>query len=237
MQRIEGTTDADGKQITKDNPWYGGSGYGEDRPDLSNTSFFVDALRDTGVPANDPAIQKAAVFVARCQLNQASNDQPYAKGLDEGGFIYSTANGGESKMGDEDKLEGGAVLRSYGSMTYAGLKSFIYAGMTKDDPRVVAAVKWIKNNWSLDTNPGTGGAMGLFYYYHTFAKAMRLFGEETITDAKGASHNWRDELTAALTSQQRPDGTWKNTKSGRWFEFNETLVTAYSTLALQEVRK
>ena len=34
-------------------------------------------------------------------------------------------------------------LRSYASMTYAGLKSMIYAGLDRDDPRVKAALDYI----------------------------------------------------------------------------------------------
>ncbi len=113
-------------------------------------------------------------------------------------------------MGDEDKIEGGAVLRSYGSMTYAGVKSMIYAGLTKDDPRVKAATRWIKENWTLEDNPGTGGAMGLYYYLHTFAKTMKLYGEDTITDSKGVKHDWRAELVAQLAKQQHDDGSWMN---------------------------
>ena len=237
LQQVEGKTDSEGKPITKDNPWYGGAGYGEDRPDLSNTAFFVEALRDSGVPANDPAIQKALTFVTRCQMNSETNSLAFAKGSTDGGFIYTCVNGGESKMGDEDKLEGGAVLRSYGSMTYAGVKSMIYAGLTKDDPRVKAATRWIKENWTLEDNPGTGGAMGLFYYYHTFAKTMEVYGEDTITDAKGVKHDWRAELVEQLSKAQGPDGSWINKKSGRWFESIPVLVTTYGTLALQEARK
>ncbi len=62
-------------------------------------------------------------------------------------------------------------LRSYASMTYAGLKSMIFAGLTPDDPRVEAALTFIRKNYSLETNPGMGDA-GLFYYYHTFAKSL-----------------------------------------------------------------
>src|SRR5437773_7160188 len=50
---------------------------------------------------------------------------------------------------------------SYGSMSYAGLKSFIYANLKKDDPRVVAAVNWLKRNYSVDENPALG-AQGLY---------------------------------------------------------------------------
>ena len=62
-------------------------------------------------------------------------------------------------------------LRSYASMTYAGLKSMIFAGVGPEDPRVKAAVSWIRKHYDLQSNPGMGTA-GLFYYYHTFGKAM-----------------------------------------------------------------
>ena len=122
----------------KDDAFYGGAGYGgnNSRPDLSNTAFFMDALRDTGLPADDPALQKALVFVSRCQnLKSEFNDQPWAGKVNDGGFIYTAANGGKSVAGH--RRHGG--LRSYASMTYAGLKSMIHAGLTPDDPRVKAA--------------------------------------------------------------------------------------------------
>lgn len=80
------------------------------------------------------------------------------------------------------------MSRSYGSMTYAGLKSFIYAGLTKDDPRVKAAWNWINNNWTLDENPGMKlnspdvARNGLFYYYHTLTRALKEYGETTVKD-------------------------------------------------------
>ena len=67
-------------------------------------------------------------------------------------------------------------LRSYGSMTYAGLKSMIFAGLKPDDPRVKAAVEWIKKNYDIDANPGMGQA-GLFYGYHTLAKGLECLRE------------------------------------------------------------
>ena len=61
-------------------------------------------------------------------------------------------------------------------MTYAGLKSMIYAGVKKDDPRVKAAYEWVQKHYTLDENPGMGGN-GLYYYYHTFAKALDAIGD------------------------------------------------------------
>lgn len=209
--------------------FYGGAGYGgrNNRPDLSNTAFMVQALRDTGLPADDPALQKALRFVSRCQnLDSEFNDQPWADKVDDGGFIYTAANGGSSMAGTNP--DGG--LRSYAGMTYAGLKSMIYAGLTRDDPRVQGALRYIKSHYSLDENPGLG-QQGLYYYYHTFAKAMTLLGEDRFEDAAGTAHDWRAELTAALAKRQNADGSWVNA-ADRFMEGDPNLVTAYALLAL-----
>ena len=70
-------------------------------------------------------------------------------------------------------------------MTYAGLKSMIYAGLTPDDPRVKAALDWLKTNYTLDSNPGLGEA-GLYYYYDTFARALDAMGQETFCRLQGS---------------------------------------------------
>jgi squalene-hopene/tetraprenyl-beta-curcumene cyclase len=145
--------------------------------------------------------------------------------VNDGGFYYSPAGGGGSaaKKGEE-------ALRSYGSMTYAGLKSMVYAGLKPDDPRVAAAVKWIQKTYNLEENPGMGQA-GVFYYYHLFAKALDALGMETITDERGNKHDWRAELGAQLVALQKPNGSWVNTEK-RWMEGDPNLCTAFALLSL-----
>src|SRR5262249_26768879 len=150
----------------------------------------------------------------------------WAGKVNDGGFIYTAANGGSSVAGKAD--DGG--LRSYASMTYAGLKSMIHAGLTRDDPRVKAAFDYITRHYNLGENPGLGQS-GLYYYYHTFARAMALVDEPTIVDSSGRSHDWRAELTAALASRQGPNGGWAN-PSDRFMEGDPNVVTAYALLAL-----
>ena len=217
----------------RDSNYYGGAGYGgkNSRPDLSNSSYFMEALRDTGLPADDPALQKALVFVSRCQnLKGEFNDQPWAGKVNDGGFIYTAANAGESFGGKTD--DGG--LRSYASMTYAGLKSMIHAGLTENDPRVKAAYAYITRHYSLEENPGLG-QQGLYYYYHTFAKALAMLGRPTLTDASGLTHDWRAELVEALGRRQNPDGSWVN-PADRFMEGDANLVTSYGLLALAYAR-
>jgi squalene-hopene/tetraprenyl-beta-curcumene cyclase len=213
---------------------WGGAGYGRtnDRPDLSNTAFFLDALQAAGAKSDDPAVQNALVFLSRCQnLESQHNTTPAAAKINDGGFYYTPALGGQSQAGTTP--EGG--LRSYGSMTYAGLKSMIYAGLTKDDPRVKADSEWIRKFYTVDEYPGLGD-QGLYYYSQAFAKALNALGEETITDAQGKTHNWRDELGTALVTRQQANGSWVN-KNARWMEGDPNLATAYALIALKYTDK
>lgn len=235
-QWAEGKKDNNGKPVDKSNPWYGGAGYGrEKRPDLSNTQMMLEALHESGLPADDPVYKRAIVFIERCQMCSDTNDQAFAAKARDGGFIYSPANGGESKAG-YDTLGDDKILRSYGSMTYAGFKSMLYAGVNRDDKRVQLAWRWIGSHYTLDENPNMPGAHsldGLFYYYHVFAKALRAWGEPTVTDADGKDHAWREDLCRKLLAIQKPDGTWVNT-ADRWMEGDPNLVSAYAILAMQE---
>ena len=234
LQRVGPMKNNKGQVITPKSGWYGGVGYGTGRPDLSNTSFFISALRDSGLPASNPAIQRALVFVSHCQEDSETNPMPFARGLHNGGFIYSAADGGLSSAGNRDQVNGPPILSAYGSMTYAGLKSMVYAGLSKNSRRVKAAIEWIRGHWTLNYNPGTGESKeGLFYYYLMFGKAFHALGIKTLTDVNGIKHNWRRELTAKLASLQRKDGSWKNIWSTRWLEFNPQLVTCYACLDLE----
>jgi squalene-hopene/tetraprenyl-beta-curcumene cyclase len=211
---------------------YGGAGYGKhNRPDLSNTSFLVDALVASGNGPDDEAIQQALVFVSRCQnLESEHNTTEHSSKVNDGGFYYSAAAGGSSQAGETP--HGG--LRSYGSMTYAGLKSMIYAGVGPDDPRVKAALNWIQRHYTVQENPGLGNA-GLYYYFHTFAKALAAMDEDLIEDAQGQKHDWRRELVQEITRRQLPNGSWVN-QNGRWLEGDPNLVTGYTLLALSYCR-
>ena len=215
----------------KENVWYGGVGYGgPERPDLSNTSYLIDALKAVDAPSDDEAIQRALVFVSRCQnLEGAGNDTEFAGKVNDGGFYYVVPTESVDPSEDERYTANGG-LRSYGSMTYAGFKSMVYAGLTKEDPRVKAALEWIGKNYSVTENPGQGTA-GLFYYYNTFGSALDAADLEAVVDAEGKSHDWRADLTAELAKQQNDDGSWSNANK-QWFEGDKNLATAFALLAL-----
>jgi squalene-hopene/tetraprenyl-beta-curcumene cyclase len=217
-----------------DDPFHGGAGYdSKSRPDLSNTQMFLDALKAAGIGPDDPAMKKALIFVNRCQnLKGETNKMPWAHLINDGSFIYSPALGGATKVVDKP-LDNGA-LPGYGSMTYAGVKSMIYCGVPKDDPRIKKAYEWIQHNYSVDQNPGmpdARGKWGLFYYYHTMAKCLDTLGVDYVVDAKGVKHDWRKDITEALAKRQRPDGGFHNS-AANWMEADENLVTGYALMAL-----
>lgn len=233
QQRVRVAQWDEGEAHDPGSPAYGGAGYGNHRrPDLSNTAFLIDALHAGGANEDDEALQRALLFVSRCQnLETEHNTTEHAAKVNDGGFYYTCAAGGSSQAGEEPS--GG--LRSYGSMTYAGLKSMLFAGVGPDDPRVVAARDWIGKHYTLAENPGMGTS-GLFYYYHTFAKALDAIGDAELVAEDGSKHPWRQELIQKLTELQNPDGSWTN-RDERWLESDPNLSTAYSLLALSYCRE
>lgn len=241
-QFTDGISGAKGQKIDPKNPAVGGFNYGAGprggTADISNTGIVMEALHDSGLLADDPAYKNALKFISGLQNNSETNTAPWAG--NDGGFIYSVGrNGeGESAAGEYTTPDGKRMLRSYGSMTYAGLKTMIYAGLSKDDPRVKAAWDWVRSNWTLDEHPGmsangpAAAKNGIFYYYSTFAKALAVYGEPVVTDKKGVKHDWRLELIAKLESIQNADGSFSGTK--QWMEDNPTISTSFAVLALQD---
>jgi squalene-hopene/tetraprenyl-beta-curcumene cyclase len=228
--------DGEGKSPKDD--FYGGAGYdSKSRPDLSNTQTFLDALKAAGIPQNDPAFQKAKIFVSRCQnFDSEFSDQKWSKLINDGSFIYTAASGGVTKV--QDKPGDNGELPGYGSMTYAGIKSLIYCGVSKDDKRVQKAYEWVQKNYTVDVNPGmpkVRSQWGLYYYYGTMAKCMDVLGLDEVVDVKGNRHDWRKDITQALAKRQdKKNGSWSNIPN--WMESDPNLVTAYSLIALSYCR-
>lgn len=344
------------KPVGREDPFYGGWGYGRHgRPDLSNTAFALEALHASGVEASDPAFQRALVFLQRCQMVEKVgeakvNDQAYAAGSTQGGFIYATSVNkervgvGQSQAGEvaeslsgppgtvahvqlrtnpdgkeltltrddvrrmlaetaegssrpairslateavivlgptsdgqsastfeirtpitstealqdflfaalagevkdrgairveaADHWKGISRLRAYGSMTYSGFKSYAYANLRKDDPRVRAAWGWIQANYTLAENPGMG-TDGYYYYLLAFSRALKASGEDLVpmpAGATGEGRAWRHDLVKRLAELQEPDGSFR-TVDNRWLEDNKVLISAYALIAMREASR
>jgi squalene-hopene/tetraprenyl-beta-curcumene cyclase len=225
----------------------GGFGYGptgsspkRQHPDLDNTLISLEALRayraarpQAEIPAGKDLNWDAAIaFVSRTQNLPSHNKEAWASDdpANKGGFVYYP---GFSNAGEQQLPNGRTALRSYGTMTYAGLLSFIYADLQAEDPRVAAALEWLKKNYTLEENPGMG-RQGLYYYYHLAAKGLAAAGIETLEDASGRKIDWARELALKLINLQNSDGSWVN-DTARWMEKDPVLVTSYCLLALEQI--
>ncbi len=239
----------------KDGVWRGGFGYGDintrgekrEKADLSNTDFAIQALAASGLPKDHPAYQEAIKYIEACQ-NRSENASVVGllatfnmAPLEDGGMKYTPLASGDADL-KVDLPDGKKGAPSSGSMTYTGLLTFIYAGVHKDDPRVQAAYDWIRGHYTLEENPGLrsekpgSGKQGLYYYFHTFAKALDTYGETTLKTADGTERKWAQDLAAELVRLQRPDGSWTN-ENDRWMEGDPRLVTAYCAMSLNVMAK
>lgn len=245
-----GQTDPHGRKIDPSHPYYGGAGYGEHgRPDMSNTQVMLEGLHESGMDCDDPIFQRAVAFITRCQGTKA-NMEFGDRIVQDGGFIYATSInkdliGVPQSMASPELIEqakqGKPVtgLRTYGSMTYAGFKSYLYARLERDDPRVADAFNWITRNYTLDHNPGMPDAQkmqGYYYYLMTFSRAFEAWGSDQVQTADGQTRDWANDLIAKLASLQQDNGSWVNA-ADRWMEGDANLTTAYALIALTHALK
>ena len=84
------------------------------------TRYVLEGLAAAGVRRPDPALERAQVYLERCQ-------NP------DGGFFFSTVNTDTNKAGEN----GGRYL-SYGTTTADGILALRAAGAGDDDPRVMS---------------------------------------------------------------------------------------------------
>lgn len=225
-----------------DDVFDGGIGYGSkyQHSDMGNTLAALEAIYHSRhlvtdqkqlSDAKDLDWAAAIQFLQNCQNLPTYNKQKWASddAQNKGGFVYYP---GHSMAGGETNAATGRIaLRSYGSISYGGMLSYIYANLKRDDPRVVAVFDWLRANYTLEENPGMG-PQGLYYYFHTMTKALTAYGVEELELKDGRKLNWRKEVAMRLLNLQRQDGSWYN-DNARWWEKDPALVTSYAVLSLE----
>lgn len=223
-------------------PFGGGIGYSnkEGRSDMNNTLVALEALYYSKHLVEDQKLagakdlnwQAALQFIQNCQNLPGVNKQPWVSTdpKDRGGFVYDPDS---SKAGGVTNANGKVALRSYGSISYAGMLSYVYADVKKNDPRVQAVMEWLQTNLALEENPGMG-AQGYYYYLHLMTKALTAAQIDELVTRDGKKLDWRREVAMRLINLQKADGSWQN-ESGRWWEKDSNLVTAYSVIALEMI--
>ncbi len=220
---------------SKKNIMNGGIGYGGSYPhsDMSNTHLALHAIRTVEQQMSETDLSNSASldwnaaisFISSCQNLESTNTLPESG--NDGSFVYFPGN---SKAGTETSKTGRVTLKGYGSMSYAGLLSFIHADLDINDPRVKAVKKWLSENYTLEENPGLD-QQGLFYYYHTIAKALTAANIQNLTLKDGTTVDWREQLANKILTLQKPNGAWFNENS-RWLESEKDLTTAYAIITL-----
>jgi squalene-hopene/tetraprenyl-beta-curcumene cyclase len=218
----------------------GGMGYdretGRDYTDLSDSVIAYESMRLTQSAEDLRDKSEAHVdldWAAAVRFLDRVQNKATAGAENAGGFAYRPD---DSKAGTTTNKEGVVVFRSYGSMTYAGLLSLIYADVNKNDPRVQSAFDWAAKHWTLNENPGMGD-QGLYYFYSVLSKALAAYGHDRIPTNDQSQILWRDALAKKLVSLQKVDsktgqGFWVNSNN-RFWEANDILVTSYTLLALE----
>ena len=241
------------QNVTEKSLSKGGIGYGSKGPgfeDLSNTTFALEALKSSGMSSGDPRMKEALKFLERCHNLSSVNKLPWV--TNDGGAVYAPD---ESKAGGSWNPDAGTPqeqtkLTSYGSMTYALISSYLTLDLAKDDPRVVAALNWVKQNYQFEANPGMpvgpdkNGKLrekqGLFYYYAAMAKTFDLLDAQGMELPNGKKADWRADLFAVIKAGALPaEGGkgvfWVNQNADRWGEGFPHLTTAYMIKALKRI--
>ena len=215
-----------------------GYGGGNSRPDLSNTAFFIEALRDTGLPADDPALQKALVFVSRCQnLKSEFNDQPGAGKVNDGGFVYTPTTGDEPGTGSTAKAKARPVREGRGTAASLLRRHDLRRAQEhdlrrahQDDPRVKAALdSSAKTTRSKKTPAGSTGSLLLLPDVRQGDGAARQANDRRQHRAKSTTGEpswWRPWRNARI-----PAVSWAN-RDDRFMEGDPNIVTSYGLLAL-----
>jgi squalene-hopene/tetraprenyl-beta-curcumene cyclase len=208
-----------------------------------NTHFVMEAMRRSqsyedmrpaGQAKADINWSAALEFAERLHNDENAGDSA-------GGFAYSPA---DAKAGME-KADGKKptateakpskekiVMRSYGSITYAGLLALVYCELEPTDPRVRSTLDWASRHWTLEENPGVGD-QGLYFFYNVIGRSLTAAGikEIPVAGEDGKTINWSDELIKKVSSLQKENGIWVN-KNGRFWENDPVLSTSYSILSL-----
>ncbi|MEW6379165.1 MAG: PKD domain-containing protein [bacterium] len=174
--------------------WRYGPGYGPDNSACQWPAIGMEAAEfGWGVPIRQ-AIK---------DLNQ--NWTNYSQNASNGRFGYTS----ESAQGT-----GG-----YGACTGSGICQLSFQGKVKDDPRIILAGNFLKNNPGL-YNQGFSDDRAFLYYMYAVAKGARIAKIDTNGDGKGDTYSeiqflgsapgwdWYDAYSTWLITYQNPGGFW-----------------------------
>jgi len=241
---------------------YGGWGFGGPLPlggspghmDIAHTRHVLEGLRlSTPLPSregpgegrpshpNNAHFQRSELFLKLLQRHPSEtrpqpSDSGAARPADwrapfDGGFYFSPIVLAANK-GREATHQGQPYYRSYATATCEGVLALLAAGVNRDDERVQAAAKWLREHPRLDypegvplNQPAPWRESIAFYHYSVRARAY------TALQWPG---QWRQEMAKLLVARQEPDGSFKNKVSHLMKEDDPLLATALAVAVLCE---
>jgi hypothetical protein len=193
-------------------------------PNLSATLYAIQGLCAAGCIER---ARLAAPFIERCQ-----NFSAKPKSSDDGGFFFAMDDPVRNKAGVAGKdATGRERYRSYGSATCDGILALLALGRTPADPRVAAAMNWLRTRTARFEHAGKwpadradSGRAHLFYYAQALAQVLRSSDETWTAQSRRA-------LSAGLSHSQSDDGTWRNADPESC-EDDPLVATAFAITAL-----
>jgi squalene-hopene/tetraprenyl-beta-curcumene cyclase len=236
--------------ISPDHVAYGSWGMGETnlKPgqighvDLSHTRRVLQALHTAGIKDREVSL-KANEFLKVVQKHPDASSQP---GLDrrdtvgeffDGGFYYSPTAEGTNKAGQVyDSTTSEYVNRSYATTTCDGLMSLLYGGVPRENERVQAAIRWLKDNPGLEEPAGIpeddpGGWRRVIFFYHLMVRAEAY----TLLGSSENWGSWRQEMLGILKPKQSADGSFSNPEGAINKEDDPMLATAMAVIVLTSI--
>jgi len=217
---------------TPADPQHGGWGYSPRVPtrpadaaaaaavsaNVSATVYGVGGLKLFRSVQHEDALPAAIGFLTRLQNA-------------DGGFGFTLNDDASNKAG----MTADGRPRSYGSATADGVRALLAAGVAADDPRVIAAARWLAERFD-PANPTRNPsdfppdravvARGFEHYWMwTAAHAFRQL------PPAHRPEGWATLLADAVIARQREDGAWANRYTdGR--EDDPLVATPFALAAL-----
>lgn len=207
--------------------------------DLAHTRKALTALTqycDTESPMLIEARRRALRFLRLMQKDPGLAEiQPLPHGIEErtgtavsdGGFYFSPIALSANKAPYDPNQH---CWPSYATATCDGALALLAAGGSPHDPKLQAAIRWLRRYPEVDypagiptDHPEPWGDSVRFYHYAVRAEAWRKLG---FPQAE------LDRLAAALIARQREDGSFVNSVSPLMKEDDPLLCTALAVVAL-----
>lgn len=172
-----------------------GYGYSADGAHMNMVIYALYAAKHWKLEIPQQTWTRAENWIRRNQTNT-------------GGWLYNLVDGGSPW-----------AIGVYGSMTATGLWALRACGVSNEDVQVQKGIEWLRKYWTLTRNPGSNS--WLYYYLLSLQRSCEIPPKlKTL-----AGHDWYDEISRMMVSQQEPDGRWHGSES-------DFLATCFAVMSL-----